>query len=127
MAYHVVLRRNGAKVGHFGPFTTKKQAIAQGQVLADDSARDVVVSVEPQRKKATTKKKRTNTRKKKKHPATYILPSGKKINQGISAALGQEKVVRTKYGSLVVYGHYKQQTGQYDIQYLREGAYQPTF
>jgi len=45
MAYNVVLRRNGAKVGHFGPFTTKKQAIAQGQVLADDAARDVVVSV----------------------------------------------------------------------------------
>lgn len=65
MAYNVVLRRNGAKVGHFGPFSTKKQAIAQGQVLADDSARDVVVSVEPQRKKATTKrKKRTNTRRK---------------------------------------------------------------
>ncbi len=64
MGYHVVLRRNGAKVGHFGPFTTKKQAIAQGQALADDAARDVVVSVEPQRKKATTKKKRTNTRRK---------------------------------------------------------------
>lgn len=63
MAYNVVLRRNGAKVGHFGPFTTKKQAIAQGQVLADDAARDVVVSVEPQRKKATTKRKRTNTRR----------------------------------------------------------------
>ncbi len=63
MAYNVVLRRNGAKVGHFGPFTTKKQAIAQGQALADDAARDVVVSVEPQRKKATTKKKRTNTRR----------------------------------------------------------------
>ena len=63
MGYNVVLRRNGAKVGHFGPFTTKKQAIAQGQVLADDAARDVVVSVEPQRKRATTKRKRANTRR----------------------------------------------------------------
>jgi len=72
MAYNVVLRRNGAKVGHFGPFGTKKQAIAQGQVLADDSARDVVVSVEPQRKKATTKKKRTNTRRKRKNGPTLV-------------------------------------------------------
>jgi len=74
MAYNVVLRRNGAKVGHFGPFGTKKQAIAQGQVLADDSARDVVVSVEPQRKKATTKKKRTNTRRKRKNGPTLGKP-----------------------------------------------------
>jgi len=75
MGYHVVLRRNGAKVGHFGPFTTKKQAIAQGQALADDAARDVVVSVEPQRKKATTKKKRTNTRRKNpKVPDVWGLP-----------------------------------------------------
>jgi len=74
MGYHVVLRRNGAKVGHFGPFTTKKQAIAQGQALADDAARDVVVSVEPQRKKATTKKKRTNTRRKRKNGPTLGKP-----------------------------------------------------
>ena len=75
MGYNVVLRRNGAKVGHFGPFTTKKQAIAQGQVLADDAARDVVVSVEPQRKKATTKKKkRTNTRRKRKNGPTLGKP-----------------------------------------------------
>ena len=74
MAYNVVLRRNGAKVGHFGPFTTKKQAIAQGQALADDAARDVVVSVEPQRKKATTKRKRTNTRRKRKNGPTLGKP-----------------------------------------------------
>ncbi len=87
MAYGVVLRRNGAKVGYFGPFGTKKQAIAQGQVLADDSARDVVVSVEPQRKKTTTK--RTNTRTTRKNwgagsfaekPVTLIFSTKEKAN-----------------------------------------------
>lgn len=58
MPYKVVLRRNGSQVGMFGPFATQKLAVAQGQVLADDAARDVVVSVEPTRKKATTRKPR---------------------------------------------------------------------
>ena len=109
MAYSVVLRRNGAKVGHFGPFGTKKQAIAQGQVLADDSARDVVVSVEPQRKKATTKKKRTNTRRKNPGRGTfqsktyaYYTVAGGKLTSGhtsraaaLKQASGQKANVKT--------------------------------
>ena len=93
MAYNVVLRRNGAKVGHFGPFTTKKQAIAQGQVLADDAARDVVVSVEPQRKKATTKKKRTNTRRTRKNtdPKPRVKPYTKSLSIGEDKADAREK------------------------------------
>lgn len=88
MAYNVVLRRNGAKVGHFGPFGTKKQAIAQGQVLADDAARDVVVSVEPQRKKATTKRK--NTRKNT-DPKPRVKPYTKSLSIGEDKADAREK------------------------------------
>jgi len=127
MAYNVVLRRNGAKVGHFGPFSTKKQAIAQGQVLADDSARDVVVSVEPQRKKATTKRKNTRWTRTNTQPETYILPSGKRINQGISRALSRESYKNDRRGTpFIVYGHYMPNAGQYDILYYRKESFQPT-
>ncbi len=51
----------------------------------------------------------------KKRPATYIFASGKRINQGIIEALLQEARIDGKYGPYVVYGHYKNHTGQYDI------------
>lgn len=73
-------------------------------------------------------------RTKKKRCATYILASGKEIEHegqggpGLFEALRHESAVKTRYGrDLKVYGHYKQHVGQYDIEYLREGAYQPVF
>ena len=119
MAYSVVLRRNGAKVGYFGPFGTKKQAIAQGQVLADDSARDVVVSVEPQRKKATTKKKRTNTRTTRKNTA-YIRKSARAGTMELVAALNSN-ISNIKHGNGGDIRHAEQQ-----VRYLAAaGAIRP--
>lgn len=78
MGYYVRMRRNGKKVGELGPFTTQKLAVKQAQPFADDAAKGVVVTVEPQRRRASKpkpkrgKKRRARAKTRRRNPTSQM-------------------------------------------------------
>ena len=90
MPYHVKIRKKnpagkpGACFGTFGPFTTQAKAKQQAQILADDAAPGVVVTVEPVRRTANKRKRKRNTTSRPASTAAVVSNPRHRVHKGHS-------------------------------------------